>query len=78
MPKRRKSRKIKKNKNNILIYLILIGFVVLIGFVINSSSNNAENYSFCKKLKELNKNSDNYTKLNDELKKLDKRQKEGN
>ncbi len=68
MPKRKNPR--KRKKNNMLAYLILVGFVVLIGFVLSSHSNSAESYAFCEKLKEFDNSANNYSRLKEQLKNL--------
>ena len=68
MHKSRNSRKSKKKINDILVYLILVGFIVLI--VIGSQPNRAEGNSFCEKFKELDKSTNNYPELKDQLRKM--------
>jgi len=69
MTKRKTSKK-RKNKNNMLAYLILVGLIVLLGFVLSSPLNRAESYAFCEKLNESYKSTNNYTELKDQLKNL--------
>ena len=64
-PKRRKSR--KRNKNNLIKYLIFGVMILLIGSVLISQSNGVENYVFYEKLKQLNNSENNYTKLIDQI-----------
>lgn len=69
MPKKRSGK--NKDKYNILAYLILIGFGILIVFLLISPSIPTENYEFCEKLKNFDKkNADKYTELKEQLKNL--------
>lgn len=70
MRRSRNSRKSKKNNNDKFVFLILVGFIVLMGFVISSQPNRAQGTSFCEKFKEFDNSTNNYPELKDQLRKM--------